>query len=125
MLAAISVPPVVLVVDDDAHVLRAVERTLRHACSRVFVAFSVEEALHLVDSEAPSLVISDYELGPGLDGLSFLMKVKEILPGAICVLHTGTTAVPVLEAGVTLLPKGSPTEDLLRLVAGLRREAGN
>jgi thioredoxin reductase (NADPH) len=87
--------PVVLAVDDDPHVLRAIQRDLRRAYGaryRVLASASGAEGLRILDSvqrrkDEPALLIADQRM-PGMTGIEFLREALSIFPSARRVLLT-------------------------------------
>jgi thioredoxin reductase (NADPH) len=87
--------PFIIIVDDDEHVLRAIQRDIRnkyHEEYRVNATDSANEALELIKelklkNETVALFISDQRM-PEMEGISFLEKTKEIYPDAKLVLLT-------------------------------------
>jgi thioredoxin reductase (NADPH) len=87
--------PVLLAVDDDREVVRAVERDLRNRYAREFTvvaAGSGEEALDIVRQLAPrgdplALVVTDQRM-PSMTGVELLVHVAAIAPDAKRVLLT-------------------------------------
>lgn len=84
----------VLVVDDEARVLSALQRTLRPFLQEHEVALEAftdpEEAL-LRCAETPfDIVMSDYRM-PGLTGADFLQMVKGVQPAAVRLMLSGST----------------------------------
>jgi PAS domain S-box-containing protein len=84
-------PAVVLNVDDNPASLYAKSRTLRRAGFHVLEATNGEDALQIVDREAPSLVLLDVQL-PDMSGLEVCRRIKAapatyLLP----VLHISAT----------------------------------
>lgn len=87
--------PVLLAVDDDPEVLRAIERDVRSrfaARFRVLQANSGARALEILKqlrlrNEVLALVLSDQRM-PTMTGVEFLEQAKEIFPGAKRVLLT-------------------------------------
>lgn len=81
--------PILLSVDDDPDVLRAIERDLRShygAQYRVIASDSPEGALDLlkglkVRNDGVALLLADQRM-PRLDGVTFLQEAREIFPGA-------------------------------------------
>ena len=81
--------PILLSVDDDSDVLRAIERDLRSqygAEYRVMGSDSPEAALNLlkqlkVRNDNVALLIADQRM-PRMDGVEFLQEAMEIHPGA-------------------------------------------
>ena len=66
----------VLVVDDDARLLRMMQRTLELEGYWVVTAISGEAALDVFDNETPQLVLLDIML-PGMDGFTFCRSIRE------------------------------------------------
>lgn len=81
--------PVILTVDDDPQVLAAIASDLRKKYGkdyRIVRAGSAAEALDAVSQlkqagEPVALLLSDQRM-PGLDGVSFLAKAKDVVPAA-------------------------------------------
>ena len=65
----------ILFVDDDADVLVLVKRFLANAHAEVVTASSGNEALALVDSTHPDVIISDISM-PGFDGYQFIESIR-------------------------------------------------
>lgn len=119
--------PVLLTVDDDAEVLRAVERDLRRRYAdryRVMRAESGAAALDVVRelkvrSDVIALMLVDQRM-PGMTGVEFLDSAREIFPDARRVLLTAyadtTAAIAAInEAGIhhyLLKPWDPPEENL-------------
>jgi thioredoxin reductase (NADPH) len=88
-------PPIIIVVDDDAQVLRAIERDLRTRYRkeyRILSASSGDEALQTVQelklrNEKVALFLSDQRM-PGMLGVDFLQQAKVHYPEAKRVLLT-------------------------------------
>jgi putative nucleotidyltransferase with HDIG domain len=82
----------VLVVDDQAPILRFITSALAgHACATT-TAGTAEQALERIASQAFDLVISDIKM-PGLSGLDVLRAVKTRHPETPVVLITGAPSV--------------------------------
>ncbi len=81
--------PILLSVDDDSDVLRAIERDLRSHYGtdyRVIASDSPEGALDLlkglkVRNDGVALILADQRM-PRLDGVGFLQEARQIFPGA-------------------------------------------
>jgi thioredoxin reductase (NADPH) len=87
--------PFIIIVDDDQHVLRAIQRDIRSEYReqyRVSATDSAPEAIELVKElkqtgETVALFISDQRM-PEMEGVAFLEKVKEFFPEAKTILLT-------------------------------------
>ena len=77
--------PRILLVEDEEKLRRVVELQLRQAGFEVDQAGSAEEGLKLADRAG--LVLTDLRL-PGMDGLEFLRRVKQINPQVAVVMMT-------------------------------------
>jgi thioredoxin reductase (NADPH) len=88
--------PIIIVVDDDAQVLRAVARDLRNQYAsdyRILSTTSAKEALETLKdlknkSEVIALFLSDQRM-PEMLGVEFLQQAKAIFPDAKRILLTG------------------------------------
>ncbi len=65
----------ILLVEDDANSLNALARLLRHAGYNTITASSGLEALEMIPSRKPDIVLLDLML-PGLDGVEVLRRIK-------------------------------------------------
>ncbi len=77
---------VILVVDDEAHILNVVSLKLRNAGYQVVTAQDGDEAFELALQCRPALVITDYQM-PIMTGLELCAKLAE---------HPSTSHVPAL-----------------------------
>jgi CheY-like chemotaxis protein len=66
----------VLFVDDDPDVLHLVKTLLANARAEVFTAASGAQALVLLDTLAPHVIISDISM-PGFDGYQFIEQIRK------------------------------------------------
>lgn len=94
--------PKILLVDDEANILKALARVLR--LYDLTSASSGEDALVLAKAQAFDLVISDYRM-PGINGIEFLSQFMLIQPDAIKIILTGyadleSTLMAINEIGV-------------------------
>jgi response regulator RpfG family c-di-GMP phosphodiesterase len=81
-------PDRVLLVDDERAVLDALCRQHRKHFT-LATACGAEAGLRAIAQEGPfAAVVSDFKM-PGMDGIQFLTKVKEIAPDAIRIMLTG------------------------------------
>ncbi len=83
----------ILVVDDDADMLRLLSMRLTAAGYRVSAVGSAEAALNQLDIEQPQLVLSDVQL-PGRDGLALFDLVRARHPALPVILLTAHGTIP-------------------------------
>jgi DNA-binding NtrC family response regulator len=92
----------VLVVDDDRSIRETFEQHLGRSGYEVVTAPSAEEALALVGTTEPGLIITDVRM-PGMDGIEFLRRVRETVDDVNVVVITAfedmKTAVNAMKAG--------------------------
>ena len=68
--------PLILVVDDEAHILHVVSLKLRNAGFDVITAADGEEGYELAVEHMPDLVITDYQM-PVMTGLELCLHLRE------------------------------------------------
>jgi response regulator RpfG family c-di-GMP phosphodiesterase len=87
----------ILLVDDEAAILKALQRLFRRSEYRVLAANSGREGLELLEAEKDSvaLIISDQRM-PEMNGAEFLERAKAIVPDAIRFLLTGYSELEAL-----------------------------
>lgn len=116
----------IMLVDNDENVLNALERVLNGASERpgwfqVEKHISPIKAVRRAMAEDFDLFIADFRM-PEMDGVAFLMTVKEFQPDAARVILTGHPDVSVLmgainEAGIAhFLCKPWDNDELLDVV---------
>ena len=113
--------PHLLVVDDDAHMLRLLTMRLNAAGYRVTAVTSAEAALTQLQLERPQLVLSDVRL-PGKDGLALFDDIRARHPSLPVILLTAHGTIPdaveATERGVfTYLTKPFDGKGLLDKIA--------
>jgi len=74
-IAAVRVPPPVLVVDNDPLALKLAERTLREGGFRALCRSDSESGLEAVERESPAAIVLDL-LMPGTSGFDFLEQLR-------------------------------------------------
>jgi DNA-binding NtrC family response regulator len=77
----------VLLVDDDARVLTALQRLLREKYD-VSIASSATEALETLKHQTFAVIVSDYRM-PGMDGIALLNGMQKSAPNTVRVLISG------------------------------------
>ncbi len=68
--------PLILVVDDETHILHVVSLKLRNAGFEVITAENGEEGFDQAVSHLPQLIITDFQM-PFMSGLEMCQKLKE------------------------------------------------
>ena len=117
----------ILCVDDEPNILEGYKRALR----KEFDLYSAEggvEGLATIKANGPfAVIVSDMRM-PGMDGVQFLTKVKEVAPDSVRMMLTGNadqqTAMSAVNEGsiFRFLTKPCPPETLARaLTAGLEQ----
>lgn len=101
--------PVVLLVDDEKHILSALGRSLRREGYEILTAGSAKAALETLGQREVDLIVSDQKM-PGTSGIAFLAEVERGGSRVPRVLLTGwPEEVPQAEierAGISaVLPK--------------------
>ncbi len=118
----------ILLVDDDANLLRVLNRYLTKQGYVVQAASSVQEALRLFELEPPDLIVSDVNL-PEVNGLEFCKQVRRRRRGELLpfIFLSGCGAIDDRLAGLRVgaddyLPKPfEPRELVARIEAMLER----
>ena len=125
--AIVAAVAFVLAVDDDAGVLRILERILRREGHTVATACSGEAALTSVGTRRPDAVVLDVQM-PGIDGLETLARLRHQVPGVPVVIMTGLgdvdTAVLAFKRGAADFVVKPFVEAKLLLALGSALAAG-
>ena len=86
----------ILFVDDDANLLAACRRSLRGRFE-VETALGGPQGLQLVSSSEPfAVILADMRM-PGMDGIEFLRKVKDLAPDSVRMMLTGNADMDTAE----------------------------
>jgi response regulator RpfG family c-di-GMP phosphodiesterase len=111
----------ILCVDDDENILAAHKRQLRRQF-QIETACSGIEGLKLLSSGGPfAVVVSDLRM-PGMDGIEFLAKIREISPDTVRIMLTGNadlnSAIEAVNQGniFRFLTKPCSTELLAKVI---------
>lgn len=117
----------VLVVEDENSIRRFITLNLEGAGYEVGEAVSGEEALRLVNSFLPDVMILDLML-PGIDGLEVCQRVRESVPEILIIILTAKSQdsdkIIGLELGADdyMVKPFNPFELIARIKAMLRRQ---
>ena len=113
-----------LLVDDEPRILKFLELRLKSSGYRVSSAGSGQEALDLIQTEEPDMVVLDI-LMPGMDGFETLSKLREFSSVPVIILsarEAGVDKVRGLELGADdYLSKPFNPDELVARVEAIRR----
>lgn len=112
----------ILIIEDDTSIGNMLERTLTNAGYKTSRAYSGTEALLLLRSEKPALILLDLML-PGLSGEELLPKIKDIPVIVMSAKGDSETKVNMLLGGAyDYITKPFDTDELLaRITVALRK----
>jgi CheY-like chemotaxis protein len=117
----------VVAVDDDADALSLVSEILEAAGARVTVAHSAAEALVILESTIPTVIVADIGM-PAMDGLAFIARVRQhadenvrgVPAAALTAYARSDDRIKAMRAGFQLhLAKPIDPAELLTAVAAL------
>lgn len=116
----------VLIVDDDPKLLKMLQRTLSYESINVLTAANGLDALPIVFTRSPDLIILDWMM-PKMDGLTFIQRLRNESNQTMILMLTARDAienrVQGLESGADdyLVKPFAPAELVARVHAMLRR----
>ncbi len=93
----------ILVVDDEQLIRWSLEKNLQKHGFMTQTAESGEQALEIIASDTPDLILLDISL-PGIDGLETLQEIKKTDPAIVVIM---ITALGVLETAVKAMQYGA------------------
>lgn len=79
-----------LLVDDEEHILSALRRLVRRDGYKVLTANSGQAGLGLLQQEAVDVIVSDQRM-PGMTGVEFLRRAKDVAPATVRMTLSGYT----------------------------------
>lgn len=80
----------ILLVDDEENILRSLERLLRRDGYHILKATSGQAGLEVLKQNAVGVIVSDQRM-PGMTGVEFLSKVKDLYPQTVRIALSGYT----------------------------------
>ena len=92
---------IVLFVDDEISVLRAIKRSFRIEPYEVITANSGKEALEILSHQHVDVVVSDQRM-PEMSGTELLEKIKHRWPGIVRVILSGYADAPSIVDAINL-----------------------
>jgi len=109
--------PLLLLVDDDAPLLRSLERAMDRRGFEVLTATGLKEGLNLAHSTKPDFAVIDLRLEDG-SGIELVKRLRELHPQIKVVILTGygniATAVAAIKAGaMDYLAKPADADDVI------------
>ncbi|MBB3122098.1 EAL domain-containing protein [Pseudoduganella violacea] len=81
-------PHTILLLDDEANIVRALGRALRTDGYKILAAVNAEEAFRLLAVNEVQVVVSDQRM-PEMSGTEFLSRVKDLYPDTIRIVLSG------------------------------------
>ena len=110
----------VWVVDDDRSIRWVLEKAMTQAGIPISVFASADHAMHHLDDERPSAVITDVRM-PGTDGLDFIERIHDAYPDLPVIIMTAhsdlDSAISAYQSGAfEYLPKPFDVDDAVTIV---------
>ncbi len=106
--------PALLLVDDDASVLRALARVFKRDHYRLLLAGDTREAFDLLACNSVGVIVSDQRM-PDMEGVEFLRRAKSLYPDTVRILLTGhadpQTMAEAINAGAVFKFIAKPWDD--------------
>jgi CheY-like chemotaxis protein len=116
----------ILLVEDDDLVRECLAEALHEAGLSIEGCYSGEAALSMMHGgRQPCVLVTDINLGPGMDGLAFARAAREVCPGLPVVFISGRYAeLRGMSESERFLPKPFTTPALLRAIDDVRGAHG-
>lgn len=105
----------IMLIDDDAPVVRALSRALVLLGHTVRCAHSGDEALDLLKQHCPDLAIVDLIM-PGMDGIETSANIRRCCPRCRIVILTGTPDEAIGRTSLYVRPKPIDLADLRQII---------
>lgn len=84
--------PIVLIVDDDPHIINALARDLRHADCRLLTATGARQGLAILEQQEVQVVLADYRM-PEMQGDELLARVRDEFPRVRRIMLSGYSSL--------------------------------
>lgn len=95
-----SIPPKILIIDDEINILRSLRRLLEDEELDITTASSGKEALRVINDKKDIAVIVSDMCMPGMTGVELLEEARKILPDTIRIMLTGYSDIKVAMAAI-------------------------
>ena len=92
-----------LLVDDDEAIGTALNRLLRQEGYKILCAHSGQEGLEMLARNEVHVIVSDQRM-PGMTGVEFLSRAKELFPNTVRIILSGFADSDALENAVGAAP---------------------
>jgi adenylate cyclase len=114
--------PSLLIVDDEAQILSALQRSLRSEGYEIVAVESAAAAIRILGERPIDAVLSDHKM-PGMSGVQLLARAAELMPDAARMIITGWTEEisPEMLQGVGVCALITKPWDDAKLKATLRQ----
>jgi len=90
-----------LVIDDEPHILRAIERVFADQDIQVLSAANPRQGLEILSRGEIAVLVTD-NMMPGMDGLEVLRRAKVISPDTVRIMLTGHASLDTAIAAINL-----------------------
>jgi DNA-binding response OmpR family regulator len=122
--------PRILLVDNDEQILSSLRDVLEINQFQVTTACNVTAALHLIDTQAFDLLLSDLHMPGAADGFTLVSAMRHVNPKAATLVFTGYPALAeamdtILLQADQVLVKPMPTAALIAAIRENLLKAGN
>jgi DNA-binding NtrC family response regulator len=118
----------IVLVDDDALVIRAMTRLMARAGLPVWASTDSHKALERIERAPPLAIVADHQM-PGMTGLELLTRSRLVAPQSRRVLITGNATLDVLTQAINqshihcFFPKPLQTNELIETLTQLYDKA--
>ena len=119
--------PTILLVDDEPHILNALERSLHRLNYRIITAGDGKSALTILEQIPVELLITDYRM-PEMSGERLLEIVRQLYPNLLRLMLTGYSSLDeaqsIVERGLAqrLIRKPWNEDELHSAISGILQQ---
>jgi DNA-binding NtrC family response regulator len=87
-----SLPPAILIVDDDASLVAGITRVLRREPYRILSCTSGDAALEIIGTQSVDVLVTDEQM-PGMSGTDLVMAVRRLHPAIVSIMLSGEASM--------------------------------